>query len=87
MSFNSLSFAVFFPIVAAVYFILPQKVKNIWLLAAGYFLYLSWELSYGLILAFVSLVTYIGGRLLEKRQKKGILLPVILLTLLPLLIF
>ena len=87
MSFNSLSFAAFFPIVAAVYFILPQKVKNIWLLAAGYFLYASWDSNYALILFAVSLVTYTGARLLEKKRHRGALALVIVLTLLPLLVF
>ena len=87
MAFNSLGFAVFFPVVAALYFILPFKVKNIWLLAAGYFLYLSRDHRYGFILLAVSLITYIGGRVLETRNKKGLLALFTVLTLLPLIIF
>lgn len=37
MLFNSINFMIFFPIVVLIYFIIPDKVKYIWLLAASYF--------------------------------------------------
>lgn len=33
MLFNSINFMIFFPIVVLIYFIIPDKVKYIWLLA------------------------------------------------------
>ena len=35
MLFNSVSFLLFFPLVLAVHFILPRKVRYLWLLAAS----------------------------------------------------
>ncbi len=35
MLFNSINFMIFFPIVVLIYFIIPDKVKYIWLLAAS----------------------------------------------------
>ena len=40
MSFNSIEFLIFFPIVVAVYFLVPRKLKSIWLLVASYYFYM-----------------------------------------------
>lgn len=87
MAFNSLGFAVFFPAVAALYFILPIKIRNAWLLLSGYFLYMCWDVRYGAFLAVMSLVTYIAGRVLESNRSKGKLVLFTVLALLPLGIF
>lgn len=34
MLFNSLDFIIFFPVVALLYFVIPAKGKNVWLLLA-----------------------------------------------------
>ena len=39
MSFNSSDFLIFFPIVVLIYFLIPQKLKNYWLLIASYYFY------------------------------------------------
>ena len=41
MLFNSIDFLIFFPIVTAIYLILPKKVKYIWLLIASFYFYMS----------------------------------------------
>ncbi len=61
MLFNSLSFLIFFPIVTLVYFVLPHKVRYIWLLIASYFFYMSWNAKYGLLLFGCTLITYLSG--------------------------
>ena len=66
MLFNSVSFLVFFPIVLAVYFIIPKKIRYIWLLAASYYFYMCWNPKYALLLLFSTGVTYLGSLLLEK---------------------
>ena len=44
MLFNSLSYLIFFPIVAFVYYVVPwQKVRNLLLLAASYYFYMCWD--------------------------------------------
>lgn len=70
MLFNSLHFLVFFPIVVLLYFAFPQKVRYIWLLIASYYFYMCWNAKYVLLLVFSTLVTYIGGLLIEYIKKR-----------------
>ena len=69
MSFLSGSFLLFFPVVAVVYFSVPQRFRWIWLLAASYFFYMSWNPWYGLLLAATTAVTYLSGLLLGRARK------------------
>ncbi len=39
MVFNSFTFALFLPIVLAIYYLLPFRGQNLWLLAAGLVFY------------------------------------------------
>lgn len=89
MLFNSGEFLVFFPIVMLVYYIVPQKMKNIWLLIASYFFYMCWNAKYALLLLTSTLVTYVGGILIErikntkksghdKKVQKGLVLVIVL---------
>ena len=41
MLFNSFEFLIFFPIVTLIYFLLPAKVKWVWLLMKSYFFYIT----------------------------------------------
>lgn len=66
MQFNSVNFLCFFPIVLAIYFIIPKKARSIWLLVASYYFYMSWNPKYILLIAFSTLITYISGLLIEK---------------------
>ena len=66
MQFNSLNFMIFFPIVLAVYYIIPAKCRKIWLLVASYYFYMSWNPIYVVLIAGSTLVTYICGLLLDK---------------------
>ena len=68
MLFNSISFLIFFPIVTAVYFLLPKKVKYIWLLVASYYFYMSWNPKYIVLIVFSTVVTYLTGLFTEKAK-------------------
>lgn len=61
MLFNSVGFLIFLPIVLLVTFIVPKKIKYIWLLVASYYFYMCWNASYALLILFSTLVTYLGG--------------------------
>jgi alginate O-acetyltransferase complex protein AlgI len=65
MLFNSLEFAVFFPIVTLLYFALPQRLRVPLLLAASCVFYMAFVPKYILILFFVILVDYTAGLLIE----------------------
>ncbi len=61
MQFNSLEFMAFFPVVIAVYFVIPRKCRSIWLLFASYWFYMSWSPKYALLIGFSTVVTYLCG--------------------------
>ena len=77
MLFNSLSFAIFLPIVFALYWLLPHKYRWVLLLIASYYFYMSWNVKYVTLILTTTLISYAAARLLEGqpdlRKKKWIL--------------
>ena len=73
MNFLSLPFLCFFPITALLYFLLPRRLKNGWLLLASCFFYLCAKPIYLSLLLLVILVSYGVGLALECRHKKWVL--------------
>lgn len=65
MLFNSLHFLIFFPIVLAVYYIIPQNVRHFWLLISSYFFYMCWNPKYSLLLLTCTVITYLSGLLMD----------------------
>lgn len=68
MLFNSLQFAVFFPVVTLLYFLLPQKARVPLLLGASCVFYMAFVPKYILILAVLILVDYAAGIWIENAQ-------------------
>ncbi len=66
MLFNSLAFAIFFPIVAGIYFLLPQRLRTFHLLLSSCIFYMAFIPAYILILALTILIDYTAGIYLEK---------------------
>ena len=66
MVFNSLEYLIFLPIVLIVNFLLPKKVRYIWLLISSYYFYMSWNARYAVLIAFSTVVTYVCAILVEK---------------------
>ena len=90
MIFNSLEFAVFFPAAVLVYFVIPRKLRCLWLLAASYVFYMSANPKYALLLLFSTGVTWCGGLLLgrvSKKRKKPVLALTVLASLAVLALF
>lgn len=74
MLFNSAGYIVFFTIVCLVYFILPKKLKRVFLLLASYFFYSCWNLRYSLLMLFSTVATYATAIAMDmvgaKKKKK-----------------
>lgn len=68
MLFNSIDFLLFFPLVTAVYFLLPHRVRWVWLLAASYYFYMSWNVKYALLIVLSTLTTYAAGLLIRRAE-------------------
>ncbi len=66
MLFNSLEFLIFFPVVTLIYFLIPHKVRYIWLLLASYYFYMCWNPKYALLIGTSTVVTYLSGILIGK---------------------
>jgi len=69
MLFNSIDFLIFFPIVVVIYFIIPEKIKYIWLLVTSYYFYMCWNAKYALLILASTTITYASGLLIEKADK------------------
>ena len=73
MSFHSLSFLLFFPIVAAGYFCITMRLKSaplarLFLLAGSLFFYGCWKPAYLALIVFSVVVTWVSGLLMEGRK-------------------
>ena len=66
MIFNSYQFLCFFPVVTLAYFLLPERVRWLWLLAASYYFYMCWNAGYALLIALSTVVTYACAGLCER---------------------
>lgn len=87
MQFTTFEFALFFPIVVILYYIMPRKVRRIWLLLASFYFYMSWNPIYAVLILASILITFFCGIALEKQpqeaqgRRKSILLISLLLNL------
>ena len=68
MLFNSVDFLLFFPLVTAVYFLLPHRARWVWLLIASYYFYMCWNAKYALLIALSTLITYASGLLIHRAE-------------------
>jgi len=75
MSIFSFAFILFLIISAAIYFIVPRRVKWVCLLVASVFFYVCAGVQYVPFLFFTTLSTFLTGLLLDKQnQKQGLVL-------------
>lgn len=83
MNIISLGFLAFVLLTAAVYYLLPLKLRPFWLLAASLFFYIYADIRYLLFLLASILSCYAGARAIQGRtgRKKFVLLLVLLFNL------
>ncbi len=90
MTFNSLEFLVFFPVVTTLFFLLPHKYRWLLLLTASVVFYMAFVPIYILILAVTIVVDYGAGILIERsagKKRKLFLVISILSTVAVLFVF
>ncbi|WP_312205880.1 MBOAT family O-acyltransferase [Epilithonimonas hominis] len=72
MLFNSLSFAIFLPIVFVLYWLTKTRRKqNILLMIASYYFYACWDWRFLFLLAFSTFLDYYTGLKIEESHKKS----------------
>ena len=72
MLFNSLKFLLFFPLVLIIYYILPKRIKYLWLLLSSYYFYMCWNANYALLIFTSTLITYLSGIFIEKIKHSNV---------------
>ena len=90
MSFNSLEFLIFLPIVVLLYWVLPHRVRWVLLLIASYYFYMSWNAWLIFLIMSTTLVSYVAAILIERTESvktKRIWLVVTLVICLGCLVF
>jgi D-alanyl-lipoteichoic acid acyltransferase DltB (MBOAT superfamily) len=82
MLFNSLTFAVFLPIVYALYRVLPFRAQNYMLLAASYLFYGWWDWRFLFLMIVSTVLDFWTGLILEraKMTRQQVWLPLTFLT-------
>ncbi len=73
MLFNSLAFVIFFVVVVIAYYLLPSRIKWIWLLLAGFFFYMYSNQTSVFVPILIILFTYTAGLLMSRATKPGII--------------
>lgn len=66
MIFSSACFILFLMIVVSIYYVVPIKLRHIWLLMASYIFCLSYDVNAVIVLAGTTLVSYLFGCFLDK---------------------
>ena len=91
MLFNTAEYILFFLIAVFIYFIIPGKLRGLWLLVSSCWFYANWNRTYLLLLLFTAAVSYLTGAFLAKMKDAGrrraVLTAGILLQLLLLIYF
>lgn len=90
MTFNSVAFLAFFPVVLLFHFFTPLKYRVVPLLILSYYFYACWNVKLMGLILFTTAVSYAAGIFLEKTEKKGLrrlLLAVTLIACLGVLFF
>lgn len=68
MLFNSLNYLIFLPLVTILYFILPIKIKKIFLLLSSFFFYGFWNVKYLLLMILSIGVTFYTGIYIDENS-------------------
>lgn len=68
MLFNSISFAIFLPIVFCIYWLVPARYRWGVILLSSYYFYMSWDVKYVTLILFTTAISYICGLILRKTQ-------------------
>ena len=74
MQFNSLDFAIFLPVVFAVYWFATGRnirLQNLWIVAASYFFYGSWDPRFLALIFISTVVDFVIGKELERDSSQS----------------
>ncbi|MEJ1939153.1 hypothetical protein WDZ92_53825, partial [Nostoc sp. NIES-2111] len=91
MIFTSIEFAIFFIVVAAVYWTLPRRARFAWLFISSYAFYMWGSPKHVILLIYATLVSYAGATLIARvapgPMRRILLAGSVMVTLAPLVLF
>jgi D-alanyl-lipoteichoic acid acyltransferase DltB (MBOAT superfamily) len=70
MLFNTPEYFFFFSTVLLVYFVLPFRAQNVWLLAASYVFYASWDWRFLSLLLLSTVIDYTAGLVIHSAHQR-----------------
>lgn len=70
MLFDSLEFLLFLPAIIVLYYLLPHKVRWVFLLVASYFFYASWKIEFLTLIIYSTVVDYFISIKIDKTADK-----------------
>jgi len=68
MEFTSFQFFIFFIMTTGIFFVMPAKLKNGWLLFCSLLFYAAWNWKFTGLLAGTIIVTYVAARMAEEKK-------------------
>ncbi|MBQ7561903.1 MAG: MBOAT family protein [Synergistaceae bacterium] len=71
MLFNSWQYAIFFPVVFAIYWGLPEKFRWPVILVSSYYFYMSWNVKYVVLILFTTIISYLAALLIERYRENN----------------
>lgn len=70
MQFTSFEFLIFFPIVVLLFYVMPKKLRQLWLLLASYYFYMSWNAKYAVLILLSTAITYLCSIFMDAEQER-----------------
>lgn len=70
MLFNSFHFIYFILVIVPVFYVLPQKYRQLFLLLSSYYFYMCWNYSYVILILFTTTTSYVASLAIEKNHNK-----------------
>lgn len=68
MLFNSIAFAIFLPVVFAIYWLVPHKFRWSLLLITSYYFYMSWNPKYVVLILMTTIISFFSAKLIARQQ-------------------
>ena len=91
MQFTSFTFLIFFPVTVLLFYVIPKKFRQLWLLLTSYYFYMGWNAKYALLILASTVITYLCAVLMERTgdnpKKRKLLLAASLILNLGMLLF
>ncbi len=66
MQFTSFDFLVLFPVVVLLFYVIPRRFRQLWLLLASYYFYMGWNAKYALLILASTVITYLCALLIDR---------------------